>query len=243
MDGMNEKGLFCCVNMVTRENGYVTVGTNPGADQTLYASSVVRFLLDNCSSVDQACKMLADMNIVFIEALGEYHFLIADREQTVVAEIMDNKLVCKRPKADVLTNFYVLTDSFLENDDPGLLPSGLERYEYAVSHLSAANSVENTARLLESVKYSRLYDLQTSPYWYSDFYGYRCDGKTIDASTPKEEYTRFIEHKCELFASRRRDYTQAFWITTHSSVYDLENLTLRLYAQEDFTNSFDFVLR
>lgn len=243
VDGMNEKGLYCSVNMVISENNFATTGTNPNADESLYYSMAVRYVLDNCATAEEACKSLMNKNIIFSKALGEFHFLIADRNDTYIVEFFDNKLVYSHPKDNVITNFYVLTDQFINNDNPGLEPCGIERYEYAKEHIADFSSKDGASRVLENLKYSKIYDLTVSPFWYSDYYGEKCNGKVIDINTPKESYADHIKSQCENFKNKTRDYLEDVWITTHTSIYDLSDLTLRVYSQENYDKPIEISLK
>jgi len=243
VDGMNEKGVYCCINMVHGEFGYQTIGTNPGSSATLYASFPVRYVLDNCATAAEACRALDTANIVFLEALGEFHFFIADRTESWVVEVFDNKLRYRKWNDNVLTNFYVLTDGFIADRSFDAEPEGVERYDYAREHIDEFKTPDAAAKLMSDLRYSKRYDLSNNPFWYSEYYGKECNAGTIDRFMPKENYADFIKEECEAFKNAKRDYLQGFWITTHTSVYDLENLTLRVYSQENYGEYYDFSLR
>jgi len=242
VDGINEKGVLCEVNMVETESDYTTTGTNPDADVTLYASQVVRYVLDHCPTAAQACDELKKTNIVFNSVLGELHFMIADGIDTYIVEVFDNKLVCRKPKENILTNFYVLTPEFLNEDKVGLKPVGIERYLIARQRIDECASPEGALALMNDVRYSRIYDLSNTPYFYSEYYGDVYKGKEIDINTPKEDYLDFIRGDIALFSKKRRNYLDDLWITTHTSIYNLPDLSMTIYAQEDFDNPIDIKL-
>jgi len=243
VDGMNEKGVYCSVNMVHGEFGYKTTGTNPGASTTLYACFAVRYVLDHCATAEEACRALESVNIVFMEALGEFHFFVADRTESWVVEVFDNKLRCRRWDENVLTNFYVLTDGYMADRTLDAEPEGTERYDYVREHYDELTTKDAVARLMGYLRYSKSYDLENVPFWYSEYYGEKCDAGTIDRFMPKEQYADFIKKDCDAFKSAKRDYLLGFWVTTHTSIYDLENLTLRVYSQENYDEHYDFRLR
>jgi len=242
VDGINEKGVFCEVNMVVTESDYCTTGTKPDAKVTLYASQVVRYVLDHCSTAARACEDLKQMNIVFNKILGELHFMIADKTDTYVVEVIDNKLVCSKPKENILTNFYVLTPEFLNDDKVGLKPVGIERYLIARNRSDDCASTEGAVALMKDLRYSKIYDLSSTPYFYSEFYGDVYKGRQIDINTPKEDYIDYIKADIDLFKKGRRNYLDGLWITTHTSIYDLSDFSMRVYSQEDFDNSIDIAL-
>ena len=243
VDGMNEKGVYCSVNMVRGEFGYRTTGTNPGAGKTLYLSFVVRYVLDNFATAREACEALEDVNIVFLEALGELHFFVADREESWVVEVFDNKLKCMKVKEEVMTNFYLLTDDFINNRKTDAQPEGIERYNYVLENIEGFNSFDAAAKLMSELRYSKTYDLTNEPFWYSEYYGDECTAGVIDANMPKEQYAEYLREECEGFKTKKRDYLSGYWVTTHTSVYDLKDLTLRVYSQENFSEHFDFSLK
>lgn len=242
VDGINEKGVFCEVNLVKGDDDWLTTGTNPGAELSLYSSQLVRYVLDNCSSAAQACDELQNANLAFNGMMGELHFFVADRTESYVIEVLDNKVVCRKPKENILTNFYVLTDNFISNDDAGKTGQGTERYEYVRQHYDEMSTVDGAAGVMQGVKYSKLYDASHSPYWYSEYYGYVCNGVYIDADTPHEKYKDYIDAVIDGFKSTKRSDEEGYWITTHTSVYDLSNLTLRVYVQEDYDHPLEFHL-
>lgn len=242
VDGINEKGVFCAVNSVVGEFGYVTKVTNPNSDVTLYSSQVVRYVLDNCSSAAMACSELEKMNMAFSEIAGEFHFLVADRNETYIIEVLDGRMICEKPKDNILTNFYVLTDKFKCNDDPGTRPMGIERYGIVRERFDECSTADGALGVLADLVYSKIYDLSYTPYFYSEWYGDVYNNILIDINTPKEKYWDMIEKDAKSYKSRKRNYLDGIWITTHTSIYDLENLSLKVFAQEDFANGFDFKL-
>lgn len=242
-DGLNEKGVYCSVNMVHGEHRYVTTGTNPSANVSLYAGMAVRYVLDHCATAAEACEALHNVNIVFLEALGEFHFFVADRTESWVVEVFDNQLKCLKVNDEVLTNFYVLTDAFIQNRSTDAQANGVERYDYAINHINEFNSVDAAASLMSYLAYSKIYDLNNNPFWYSEFYGDKCDAGVIDRNMPKELYADYLKQESEGFKTKKRDYLGGFWVTTHTSIYDLNNLTLRVYSEENFNEHFDFTLR
>lgn len=243
VDGINDQGLYCNLNMVTKEGTCTTTGTNPGGEP-LYLAMPVRYVLDNCATALEACQALEKANIIFSTVMGEFHLFIADKNDTYVVEIKDNKFIYAHPKDNIMTNFYVLTDAFLNKNDYGLLyPDGTERYDYVKEHYEEMTSKDAVSNVMKGIRYSQTYDMATTPFWYSEYYGHFYNGEYISIETPKEFYAEHIKETCEAFQNKTRNYLLGLWITTHTSVYDIAERTLRVYSQEDYDHPYEFKIK
>jgi len=145
VDGINEKGVACCINVVPQCDCGATVGTNPGKPE-LYSALFVRYVLDNASSAREAIALLDDRNIYTSVAFGlreDYHFLIADSTSTYVVEFVNNQPVVLEGR-HYMTNFHL---------SAGVTPHamGLERYEIIGNGYENAASMEGMLNLLKSV--------------------------------------------------------------------------------------------
>lgn len=234
VDGVNEKGVYCSVNLVSFDCG-ATTGTNPGAD-TLCATMVVRFVLDHAASAREACEMLSHKNIVQSRLLQEMHYFIADENESYVVEIIHNKLVFAPAPDNILTNFHVLSTEQPSYD------FGFERYDLLKEHYAETATKEGMCQMMEQVKCSKMYDTSITPFWYSEYYGNVYKGTKIGINTPHDFYWDFIKDASERYKHRKRDILQFIWHTTHTSVYDIHNRTLRVYSQEDYEHFFEFSL-
>lgn len=238
-DGINDSGVVISINVVpTGDMGYTT-GTNPNGDD-LMTLLIPRFVLDNAGSVDEAIELLKNRNIYtpLTEKMAqEFHFMIADKNKTVVIEFVNNKMV-------VIENENIMTNFYLTNFDINNLPNhamGIERYNILKDGYSKGNTKDGMVSLMKEVFYTKAYDLNTSPYWYSEFSGIY---KGIDLTTKNVgesnlngdvtksgAYETYLTRIQELYKDRTRN--KVFWLTNHSSVYDLNKLSLNLIVQEN----------
>lgn len=233
-DGINEKGVYASINMAPTGDLGLTTGTNPGAETTLCASMVVRFVLDNCSSAAEACALLENTNITTLGVMGEFHFFIADESESYIVETIDNKLVYSKDAGNIETNFYHLHEGYTPH------ACGVERYEYLKAHAEEAISPDKMAELMESVRYSLSYDFSMQPFWWSEYYGYPYKGVDITIDTPHEFYLESVKSEIKKYENRKRNYLLDVWITTHTSVYDFAMKTLTIFAQEDYSQSWKY---
>lgn len=234
-DGVNDQGVYISINMApTGDSGYTT-GTNPGA-QTLSASMVVRYVLDNCKSAKEACEMLSKMNITTVSFIGEFHYLIADANDTYVVELIDNKVVYSKDAGCIMTNFNLLTKGYTPH------AMGIERYEILKENYDEGATLDGMSNLMQRVKYSKFYDPSNTPVWYSEVNGQTWNDKVIDMNTPAATKQELINDLIEKFRKKTRDGGEALWITVHESVYDIDAKTLRVYSQEDYSKYFSFIL-
>lgn len=234
VDGINECGVYCSINMVPHDCG-TTLGTRPGAP-SLFSSMLVRWVLDNCATAREARERLAEMNLVCSRVLGEAHFFIADGQESLVVETIDNQYRCEPVPENIMTNFHLLTDTLT------LHSAGLERYDILREHYAEGATLDGMSNLMQRVRYSQAYDLSMSPLWLSEEYGYKYHGVTLGLDTPDSLAIALMEIDAEKFEKRNRSFMQMLWFTSHTSVYDLQHRTLRIYAQEDYTQHYDYSL-
>lgn len=230
VDGINDAGLFCESNVTTFDFGNTT-GTNPDGED-MCALMLVRYLLDNAASVDEAIALLPNLNIYGLysrETKEELHFFLKDSEKTAVIEFVDNEIKITDEFLDnheVMTNFHLYE---LDLENPPKYSMGLERYKLICDELDNNMTMED---IVESVKYTNAYTIiDPDKVWYSEFNGNWGDyygDLTVD-SVP-EDYARVLEKVRKDYANRKRDGVT--WQTVHSAIYDLENKTISIKVQE-----------
>lgn len=233
LDGINENGVVFNLNVVPGDDTAPSKGTNPGKEDLSFAVAG-RYILDHATSAKHAVELLQDRNM--LGCLGEYglHYMISDPKETYIVEFLDNKLVYYRGEAvcdsNVMTNLF---STLL----PEITPhgSGIERYALLQEHYAEGSTLEGMAKLMQRVKYTNTYDLSYQPFWYSEYVA-----KQYTNDTPKEDLMKIAEYCNKDFQRHKRDGT--FWHSVHTSVYDIQNKTLRLYVQEDFDHPFNFKL-
>lgn len=241
LDGINDAGVIASINVVPgKEDVGELTGTNPGAED-LHAAYVVRYILDNADSADEAVELLKARNISGSAISEMYlHVMIADPVKTYVVEFINNQLVAQEKMGDeqIMTNFYVNLPELTEH------AAGVERYQILKEHYNEGNSVAGMYALMARVKYSNAYNYSSEP-WYSE-----AAPQSVIKNLDSPEFAVYAE----AFEAMQKDYwnyitndirnpaNTAFWHTTHNSVYDIKNRTLRIMVQENYSDYFDFSL-
>lgn len=227
VDGINECGLTININLVPNDISLLTE-TNPGA-QNIYDFAVVRFLLDNASSVDNAIKLINNINVVG-SGIWNFHYLVSDKDKTVVLEFVDDKLVVT--DSNITTNFYNCLDYYTPRSQ------GIERYDIIKERYDSLNTKEDFRTLLTDLYISNIYNLDCYPRWYSDFYGDKYKKNMITIDTPQEileEYYVAVAKSTKW----KRNYVD--WITKHSCIYDIDAKTLSVVFQEGLESKQEYI--
>ena len=243
MDGVNEKSVAVNVNVVPAVDHPCPTGTNPGG-RRLYLGIMPRYILNHAESARHAVELLGGLDLY--GGFGNQfnlHLMISDPVETIIVEFIDNKIVCKsgsrEDEGNVMTNLY-------STDLPTFTPhaEGIERYRMLSENYAQGSTEEGMAALMQSVRYSQAYVPETSPFWYSEAYesGVGSDGKPYDINidTPEEEVMEFMQGSFEAF--RRHERKGEFWQTVHTSVYNIDEQSLLLFVQEDYSHPFRFNL-
>jgi len=240
LDGINDAGVIASINVVPGEGdtGKLT-GTNSDGED-LHAAYIVRYILDNADSADEAVDLLRARNIYGSAVDDMYlHVMIADEEKTYVVEFLNNQVIAEEKTGDkqIMTNFYVNLPELTEH------AAGVERYNILQENYAEGDSMVGMRNLMARVKYSNAYNYATDPLWMSEM---------IPQSIIKANDPSVMEIFAEKLDNVRKDYwnyvsndlrspaNKSFWHTTHNSVYDIENRILRLTVQENYSDYFDF---
>ena len=149
-DGVNEKGVAICVNMVNGDN--IEQNTNK-IDIT--TTALIRLVLDKAASVDEAIELIGQYDL-HDSTGGPYHFLIADKTgKSVAVEYYQNNMqvIASSKSYQILTN-HTLNDFETELST---FNKTYERYETIDNKLSETDgvlSIEKSLELLQDVKLS-----------------------------------------------------------------------------------------
>ncbi len=268
VDGVNENGVYCGVNvMPTGETsldstkwetgawGRGAAFTNPESDKTYCVTYLVRVILDNAESVEDARQIVEGIN--WFEPCGfpkegssqAFHWLVCDSQTSMVLEFVDNKPcfietenVSEPSMATIMTNF---TNTVKEQ--AGLIQTtgcGYERWDIlAAAYPGAEESFQGIQNLMKNVWYSQFYtkDAGDDNFFMTDF------------STPQRpsaflygnrEFQRTQEW-AELVAKSKAEFENPdnwhsagspLWYTTHTSVYQLSEKKLHLFLHEGYDN-------
>ena len=235
VDGINEKGVTCCVNVVPPGDCGNTLNTNP-AGKLLCAPLIVRLVLDKAGSAKEAIEMVRDRNIyttMMDKLQTEYHFMIADSVDNYVVEFVDNRMVVLEGE-NIMTNFYLARP-----DTPHGM--GHERYDKIRAGYDSVCGIEGMTNLMKSVWYSGAYDESQNPLWLTDLCN-PMEHKDFTIQEIPENPEKFIEVfkiKADRFKNRSRDaetLEETVCHSVHTSIYDIRNKVLVISAQESGRN-------
>lgn len=240
MDGINEKGVFVCNNVVANE-GVLNLGTDSTKEE-LGVWFITRKILDHASSADEAVEIMKSYNLVGdLYGIENLHFMIVDANKTYVAEIIDTKLVIQEKTGDeqIMTNFLVNQEE-LNNH-----PSGLERYNILKENYVLGSTFKGMQDLLYKARFSLSFNPNNNPLWVSDagFYTYdqilsgeaAISYKEILESEMYDQFTYDFTHNI-----RCDDPSEAWWITVSNSTYDIQNRSFKIFVQENYSQCFEF---
>ena len=250
--------VFANLNVVPTDKGDNSY-SEPTVEQReeISTSMLVRYVVDNFDDALEACQYIRQYVMVVqpakLREMGyESHFMIGDETSTYVLEIVDNEVVFH--ESNKMTNFFIDGVEFLSNGKvytnadaaDGNLPSslgitehgsGLERYNILVD--AAPQTREQMRQVMNSLLYSKTYDLTEDPYWYSEFVSPEHD-VTVDTLPDDEAMQYMVEAAQEIKAGTREG---TLWITKHSAVIDLQEKTMEIVSFEDVGTPYVFNFR
>ena len=231
LDGMNEKGLVVNSNVLFRADwGDVPhTGNNPDAPE-LNAIFVVRALLDHCADADEALAYLNDHNVTPMGSEQfDMHFMISDPQKTYVVEFINNEIVAQEQA--VFTNYFINMDGIPKH------PDGLERLRILQENYEEGSTMEGMYRLMQRVKYSNMYFAANK--WYSEMGLTYAQIQEIDESSKGLEATMRLtqeafEAEQEYVKENGFRANTEWWITSHTSIYDIANGKLWVTVRERY---------
>ena len=258
-DGINENGVAINCNVAPAiDMDFATLlSTNYGKPR-IHAVAVVRYVLDHAKSAAHGVELLKNMDIYGGYGTWGLHWMLSDAKETYIIECIDGELVARNDTENIMTNFYVnyapdtayarhiakagqkVVGKVYEGF-PILTPHacGVERYAILREHYAeGGKSAEGMAQLMERVKYTKAYEADTTPFWYTEYN----EGALTIANTPMD-FKAAMQYGFDTYKLHDRNIQpNNFWHTWHTSVYDLVNKTLRLVIQEDYSKHYDFKL-
>lgn len=248
-DGINSEGLFCEINVVPSAGNTQNTPLIETRDR-VSAIAIVRYILDNYASVQEALADLPNYVQIYmpesLTSLGyEAHLLIYDGTNCRVLEMVDNELVdvdseistnfhlhgvTANTDGSVNTNYTAKAHQFASDNGIEEYGSGLERW-----NILAAARMSHTADMretMDAVKFSQAYTVTAvAKCWYSEFVG--DDGvKNYTTDTVYSQMNTRVREYRDKWAERDRE-TAEVWITRHSCVYDIDNLSFSICVEEE----------
>lgn len=160
-DILNEKGFYIEVNMRSTEyekdgkSKFGCSGTNLKSKTRICASLLPRYLADRAQSVDDALKIVRDLDIYTPNGSGldwNLCFMLADSTgKHGILEIACNKV--SFVEEDIQTNFY-LTKEFNKIED---FKAGVGRFEYLKAHYEGIKNNKTMFDAIYDVSYFQMY--------------------------------------------------------------------------------------
>lgn len=220
LDGINDAGVVAEINVIPRDS---TKDPVESSTRNIHALAVVRYALDNFATALEAAQYIAAHYYIPEGFTDSYHWSIYDINESYIVEDGEyHKVESGRP---ILTNHRVYSTD--------LYGSGYSRDAI----LSDASTITEA---LSSVKFTNAY-AEGFP-WADEFAG-QIDGQGEIPYTATERLRAWAtEHITPLLNEERKpaERGNGCWQTVHSTIYDLENKTLAVCVQEDFTKRFIF---
>lgn len=234
VDGINECGVFCNVNVVTSdERDGQWKGTS------LCSMGAVRYVLDYFNNAYDAAVWISE-NIYLPKKFVKdhamsFHYMVGDERETYIVE--DGKVISYNLRSiekTVMTNFRLGAGDFI-SDETGKVDrdklaiidpfgSGAERYDLLKE--SDLNGFDSCSQALEMAYFTKAYVDGSWGIRLSDFSSVEMGIKVND----DVRLRRYRDLASEAWKTATRDGT--FWQTVHSSLYDVETRMLYLCVQE-----------
>lgn len=250
-DGINKKGLMMSVHVVPKQYNVKSTIPNDEIFDTVPSSMLVRYILDHCSSVEEAIPLITDHLIiepsVYLQEKGfDAQYLISDGIYTAIVGFVENKAVVTYH--DILTNFNMYNVE-LNNDGTVYTPAtldethkpsttnkiqingqGLERFNILAEAYENFPDIDTILSLFTTLDYENSYinSDDEEENWYTEFSD--STNRTIDS--PIANFTEILNkaiYKHQHRSKDKNDPNYGTWETIHTSIYnnhktDLEDL-------------------
>ncbi|MCQ2739815.1 MAG: linear amide C-N hydrolase [bacterium] len=238
LDGINEKGLMCNVNVVSSNTtrSLADTGTIPTEEQKdeICTSMIVRYILDNFSTAQEACDYIQKYVKVYPPIVDgnktDLQVFVADKNTTKILTFEGvNTYILDDEFHGVMTNFR-LKDTMLDNtnyysrENSGIedYGSGIERANLALNLLNSGTGIN---LIMNTLYYTNAYAENAT--WYTEFVGLRDTTIHSDDSIFQE----IQANARQMFLDTTREKGD-IWHTTHSIIYDLDKLSAEYITQE-----------
>lgn len=253
-DVLNEKGFYIEANMrdtQPEETGIKECsGTNPGAEVRLSFATLLRYLGERASTVDEALEIAYSVDVYGFKtesiSWGGGLFLADATGHYGVLELVDNKLVWNDMQP-AQANFYLSPD-YSERAEIGM---GLGRYATVMEGRDSVDSEEDMRALITRVRYFQSND-PDSCIWdpVSEVTGTVINGKRYLLSDIRDESNRELlmdymreGGKAELTKSIEQLRNEKIsWVAAYQTVVNCNKRTLSVVFFEDDSLTYSFSL-
>lgn len=192
------------------------------------------------------------------EANYDLHFLIADKDKTYVVEFNntkpDGEKMVVLPNETIMTNFYLHLADYAKNSFPAHA-EGVERYRKLVAQKRTINSVDDMKRVMQSIRYSNS-SRQDGVYAPGKDFSNRftCYSDNYVPNNSEAIYANHKDYIPELLAAMQQNHIEtinllkdpemknpnSLWVTSHNTVYDIENKTMSVAIYERYNKYYDY---
>ncbi len=251
VDGVNDAGVAISCHFVELGDVGMTTGTCESSARSLPCSRFVREVLDTCASARAATELARSSNLYALPGL-ELQWLVADRSgESFAIGIVSNRVIVT-PQAKTLVNYSLAAKNLTGELPP--LSSGMEREARLTAGLSKVKSVADMQSLMKDAYYSHYLAEGNEHKWWSEMNGTENEFLERYPKSPEKFFNGdtnlFNEAKAArlaAFATERADLKAGLdhirrtgkrpekngaWMTLHSCVYDLENLSVEVRLLE-----------
>lgn len=246
LDGINEKGIYASVNMLSNDatRSLADAGTTPLIEEREEICSImaVRYILDKFASAQEAAEYIRNYVRVYPPIAGgvkhDVQIVVADTTGTWVLSFEgDTTIVMTDEFHGVMTNFR-LHGTTLVDGKYAIDGSNIEDYGSGVERANIALPIIST-RPIEYIMYLLRYTVAyaSNSTRYTDFVGLR--GTTIHS--PISEFKEIQADARSLYLATTRDKADT-WHTKHTIVYDLDGRMASYYTQENDSEWGEFVV-
>lgn len=243
-DVLNEKGLYCEINM---RNGEVYAdgttkfgcdGTNPEAEVRACTTIIPRLVCQNCATVKEAVDYLKTINFYTPAVTGlnwNFCFIMADATGDYgLVEIAENKISFIE-KQHAQANFYI-TKEFADKED---YKCGLGRYETVMNGIEDVKNEKDMFDLINKVTYFQAYFPDKCQFdWRSENVALRPNWTTeyvMDEANREEVKAAVNEVGDKLGEMTRKEMESEnhYWESILTTVTNCNNKTMTIRFFED----------
>lgn len=242
VDGINEKGLCCNLNVTASGDYGYTTGTNTGKER-LYILMVIRYIIDKFDNAYDAAMYVKNELDVYINTgedskKVEYHIMVSDINNTYIIEFINNKTeVTDVTSKPYMTNFYIynteIKDGHIDFDTVTDHGDGLERYNLIIDNYDSTNTLSGMKELMcNKIRYTKTYERSTDPFWKTEYVG-KFGELDLTIHDPIEKFEYIIDQTIYFYENRTRFDEYPTWQTVYTSIYDLEEKKVYITSQEE----------
>jgi len=243
-DSLNSEGLYMQINMrmnqKDEDGNYVfsCSGTNEDAEIRLNALELPSYVTMRCKNTAEAVELINSVDIYTLNDTESWPFcfLIADAEGNCGLLELGCNEARWLPGQNMQTNFYISEDF----NAIQIYKQGLGRYEYLEENLESVKTEDDMLSLMEGVKFSELYDLDSPNYDTRSELAGSLDYLTNEYldneenwNDAKNEYRELLDQYSTLSEEEKIE-TGQFWISLYTAVVNCTQKTLSLSFFEEY---------